>query len=306
MARSINDIQQSILDAKASSTDLNALEVLTTDEKNTLANVDSSSKVAIWRLFVWIIAFAIWQLEKLWDIFKSLIDLLIKNTRVHTRYWYRDKALEFRYGQDLIIETDKYNDTGLTQEQIDTSKIIKHASVSKIVINGYGALKVKLAKETAGEKVKLDSTELSAANYYLNEIADAGTTVLSVSLDHDDLKLEVIVYYDPLVLDVQGRRLDGTNDTPVINEINTHLNSIDFDGEFFPAELEKDIRANVEGVNRRATSIRKSWSKFGGHDYTTIGTVGVGLIDEIRAPESGYLKLDEAELVITYVARSDE
>ena len=64
MARNLNDIQQSILDKKTETTTLSTLEVLTTNEKNSLSGLTSTSKVAIWRLWVYIVAFAIWTLEK--------------------------------------------------------------------------------------------------------------------------------------------------------------------------------------------------------------------------------------------------
>ena len=292
MSRSLNTIQDSILNTVDSSTELDALEVLTENEQSTLAELTSSSKVAVWRLFVWVIAFTIWVHEQLWDVFRADVERRIAETRVHNRAWYRGKALAFRFGQDLIPETDQYDDTGLEPSVIEASKIIKHAAVNKIVISGYGALKIKTAKDEGDNRVPLTTPELTAFNAYMNEIADAGTTILTASQPADNLKVDLIVYYDPLVLDTLGRRLDGTNDTPVIDEIKSHLRSIDFDGEFFPAELEKAIRNNVEGVNKRATSVRKSWSKFGSYNYTDTGVVNVGLIDEIRATESGYMTFD--------------
>ena len=50
-------------DKKTQTAELSTLEVLTTDEQSTLSNLTSASKVAIWRLWVYIVAFAIWSLE---------------------------------------------------------------------------------------------------------------------------------------------------------------------------------------------------------------------------------------------------
>ena len=56
MAMSINDIQDSILEAINSNEELNALDVLTDKEKASLTNLTSTSKVSVWRLFVFIVA----------------------------------------------------------------------------------------------------------------------------------------------------------------------------------------------------------------------------------------------------------
>ena len=75
MSRSIKEIQQTILDAKATAVELSALEVLTTQEQ-TLNSANSTSKVAIWRLWVWVIAFAQYVLEQYWETFKIEIEKL--------------------------------------------------------------------------------------------------------------------------------------------------------------------------------------------------------------------------------------
>jgi hypothetical protein len=64
MSRSIETIQQSILDAKTTSMQLNALEVLTTQEQ-TIDSANSTSKVSIWRLWVWIFSYVLCLHEKI-------------------------------------------------------------------------------------------------------------------------------------------------------------------------------------------------------------------------------------------------
>ena len=94
MARSIQDIQQLIYAQKA--------------QEPALENLNSTSKVAIWRLWVYIISVAIWSLEKLFDLHRTDINKRLTELKPHTARWYRSKALAFQYGFSLSLESDKY------------------------------------------------------------------------------------------------------------------------------------------------------------------------------------------------------
>jgi len=302
MARTLNEIQDQALEAVETTAELNALEVLTDNEQNNLANLTSDSKVAIWRQILFVVSYIVWFLEQLWDVLQADLDKRIEAGKIHNKAWYREKALAFRYGQDLLPESDQYDDTGLTAAQIAASKIIKHAAIQKIIVNGYGTLRAKVAKEVAGERVPLNNAEALALFYYFDEVADGGTAVLITTLPADDLKLELVIYYDPQILDAEGKRLDGTNDTPVIEACEAYTKDIDFNGEFIKTDL-KDVLKKVDGVN--IPVVKKAWSKYGAYDYDTTGVLNVGIIDEIRVAEAGYMKLDTDNITISYVPRND-
>src|SRR5690554_2203226 len=89
------------------------------------------SKVSIENILFNVIAFAIWFFEKTLDLFRTEINDEIAKSRIHTQKWYREKALSFMYGYDLN-DTDNYDTTGLTDEQIATAKIIANAAPVKI------------------------------------------------------------------------------------------------------------------------------------------------------------------------------
>lgn len=67
MARTIQQIQQEILTAKA--------------KEPALSELNSTSKTAIWRLWTYITAFAIWTLEKIFDQHRKEIDDKIRIKR---------------------------------------------------------------------------------------------------------------------------------------------------------------------------------------------------------------------------------
>ena len=138
---------------------------------------------------------------------------------------------------------------------------------------------------------------------YMNRIADAGTTVIPTTASHDDLKLELDIYYDPTILNNQGKRLDGANDTPVIDAINNYLTGIEFNGKFISTK-QTDVLQKVEGIVLPV--IKKAWSKYGSHNYTDTDIQRVGLINEIRIADAGYMRLDEEATIINYIAYTDD
>lgn len=236
--------------------------------------------------------------EQLLYLFKSQIEARIAETRVHNREWYRLQALKFQLGC-LLNELGRYDNSNLTVEQIAVSKIIQQAAVVRAVNFGQGALRVKVAKG-ADELVPLEPQELIAFQSYMNKITDAGTVVIATSNVADDLKLNINVYYDPTVLNAQGQRLDGTNDTPVIEAINNHLKSLDFNGAFVVADM-NDVIQQVGGV-QSPSRVQEAFSKYGGFGYNVTGTNIAGKITDIRIADAGYMKLDEANTTINYIS----
>jgi hypothetical protein len=292
MARTLNDIQQSILDKKTEAVELSVLEVLTTNEQNTISNLTSTSKVAIWRLWVYIVAFAVWTLEKLFDFYKVEVDQRIAKNEIHNFLWYRKKALEFQYGHALIPETDSYDNTGLVISDIEKSKIIKHVAVIRKIISGHGFLELKLAKEDNNQLVPLEAPEMEAFKAYMFLVADAGTYIQYISLAHDSLKLVLEIQYDPQILWQDGSRKDGTDNTPVIKAINEFLYTLEFNGELILTKL-ADYLQNVEGV--KIPKIREAYSKYGAFDYE--------IIDETYIARAGYMRLDLDNTTINYIPR---
>lgn len=299
MARDINEIQQQILDARAAAPELSALEVLTTQEQ-AVTGANSSSKVAGWRQWVFIFSMVIFNLEQLWDAFKKEVDDLIARTRPHTVNWYRGKALDYMFGVELVPETDYYDTSGMTNEQIQAAKIIANAAPVKEVLYGNGRLRMKVVRMVDGEYAPLTPEQLTAFDAYINTVSDAGTLVEPTSGDADMLKLQMNVYFDPQVLNPLGQRLDGTDNTPLQNGIKNYLKSLKFNGSLILTKLENELET-IDGIMYPV--IKKAWSKYSDYTYETTGIVNVGEIDEIRVADAGHMKLDEEALTITWIPR---
>jgi hypothetical protein len=117
MARNIIDIQNKILDGIAADANLVAL--------------NSPSKTAIYRLLVFVVAYAIWLLEVIFDAHKTEIDTAIYNQKSGTPRWYSSMSLAFQYGFALKVDDDIFDNTNFTDDQIAASKIIKYCSVKE-------------------------------------------------------------------------------------------------------------------------------------------------------------------------------
>jgi hypothetical protein len=287
--RTLNEIQESILLKKSQTSSLSALEVLTTNEAQTTANLNSGSKVAIWRLFVYIQAFSIWLHESFFEIHKTEIEELIALNKLHTAKWYKGKALAFQFGFSLG-ELDFYDNTGVDEALVIASKIVKQASVEEI----DGRLKIKVAKENglSQELEPLTAPQISAFTQYMSLTRDAGTRLEIVSRPPDDLALTIDLYYDPLVLDSNGTRLDGQNETPVQDAIKEFLYNLEFNGELILTKL-TDYLQNVEGVNQPV--INEASARFGLNPYV--------IIDEFYVADAGYMLLNEDLTIINFVPR---
>jgi len=278
MARSIQEIQTLILQAKAQEPALNEL--------------NSTSKVAIWRLWVYIIAVAIWSLEKLFDLHRADIDKRLAELKPHTARWYRSKALAFQYGFDLLTDSDKFNNTGHTEEQIEASKIVKYSAV--VESPNEGRLIVKIAGEQGEQLQPITDSQRQAFEAYLSEIKDAGVRLSVVNYQPDILHLQMKIVYDPLVLDSNGQSIIHAI-KPVERAIKDYLKRLPFNGELVLAHL-IDALQQAEGVKIPHLVLAQSKNITSSGEYGAFETIEISKI-----PTAGYFTIDNFN-DITYVS----
>lgn len=249
------------------------------------ADFDSTfSKVSIESIILYIIAASIWTLEKLFDTHTAEVTDYIATMKPHSLRWYVEKAKAFLYGVPLIDGTDQHNTTGMTDEQINQAKIVTFAACTE----DNATLYLKVAK--AGP-APLTTDEKDAFIAYLHEIKDAGVRIDVISEQGDYLNLNMVIYYDPLLINANGEsKADGTK--PVEDAIKAYIENIPFNGEFRKNELEDAIQA-VEGV---------VMVELGTIEHSETGAAGT--FEEVIPyckPVSGYFKFDHADLTgVTY------
>ncbi|MDI3319119.1 hypothetical protein [Pinibacter soli] len=274
MSRSINEIQQSILTS------------VQADEN--LSELSSKSSTAIWRLWTYIVAVCAWSLEKLFDTFKADVLETISRMKPGSVRWYAEMAKAFQYGCQLPPDTDQYDNSHLTDDQVQASKIVKYSSVVEQAKN----LRVKVAKETT-DLEPLTSTELAAFREYMQRITYAGVRLQIESRQADTIKAKLIIYYDPLVLNDQGQRLDDSDSEPVQTAFKNYLKQLPFNGLFVTTYL-IDALQKVEGIV--IPQLVSCSAKYG--DIETA-------IDVMYVPDAGYLRLEnETDLELEFIPQS--
>lgn len=256
----------------------------------TLDALTSNSSTSIWRLWIDITTEIVLSIQKLYDALKAEINYIIDLLKPHTLKWYARKAKAFMYGYNLQIDTDTYDFTGLTEAQILAAKIIANAAV----VEQVRGLRIKVTKSVNDALEPIDATQLNAFIEYMKRVKDAGVKLLITSGVADSLKLNIKIFYNPLVLNSTGARLDGTDNTPIQSAIKRYLKNLPFNGvlvtEFLTDELQK-----VDGVV--IPHIINAQAKYGALAYTSF--------DVQYNPDAGYLRLyDDGDLVIEFIAQS--
>lgn len=282
MARTFTEIQQSILDAKATAIALSPLEVLTTQERVDTAATETST-VSIWRLYVWILAYALWIHEK-------IVSKNAENSRPHNIPWYKEKALGFLDGLPLVWKDGQfvYDLTGVTD--VATRQIIDRVAILE---SDSGELVFKIATDNAGSIEPISSPQLVRFLAYMQQIKDAGNQLRIINQPADLLKLEVTVYVDPLLIDLTtGALLNTTVPTfPVKDAIADYLANLEFNGAFVKSFLQDSIQ-KATGVKLPIINLVE-W-KYSGFPFAPIG--------EWKIPEAGYFKIEDADLTLNYQA----
>lgn len=234
MSRTINEIYTQIITKKDSLEDLDGLGYAGDDTELLLQDLNSSSKVAVWRLWAYITAVTIYFHEKLWDLFKAEVEEKLKAIP-GTDAWLVNECKKFQNGDTLFFNSDgTYGYATVKPED----QIIKRVAVT----GNFGASVVKVATqdEEEGPLRALEPEELTAFQGYLNLIQYAGSSVTAVSNDSDQLKFSIEVFHNALVP-------LSTLQVNVQNAINGYLANLEFNGSFRVIKLVDAIQA-VEGV----------------------------------------------------------
>jgi hypothetical protein len=222
MARTIQQIQNQIINSKNSYTELNGL--------------DSPSQTAIWKLWTFIVAVSISFLEQIIDLFKVEIEGKLQNHVAGTKNWINNNILLFQYSatDPQIVEIS--DDYLITYSVVNTNlQIIKQVAIEVLDNN---VVQIKVAKSSPPEP--LDSSEKSALSSFLTEIMPAGIQTSLYSENSDKIYIKGNIYYNGMYSAIIQSNVETA--------INTYLENLPFGGKFVVQELEAAILA-VAGIN---------------------------------------------------------
>jgi len=281
----IAEIKKTMTDAFIADETIKSLYKLQSDKSFD----EQFSVVSLENIIFFITATAMWITHSLFDQLKVDVLEILRSNKAHTANWYATRSMDFQYGHDLIPDTDEYDNTGLTDEEIENSKIVKFAAAVEAVDKSI--LYVKVATESDGNKQPLSALQLTAFKYYLNSISDAGVRISVINDQPDEMRLHLDIYYDPLVLDKDGKRLDGTENTPVQNAIKNYLKNLPFNGTYTNQSLVDTLQV-LEGVN--IAELKSASSRYGVYtEYTEI--------DAREIPHAGYYTISDENLILRFI-----
>lgn len=237
------------------------------------------STVSLENILFFVTATAVWMFgSELLNAHKTGVENMLAQLKPHTLRWYVNKAKYFRYGQPLIAESDLYDDTGLTDEQITQMQVVKHAAAVEGGTDVF-LLRIKTAGESGDELRPLTTQELEALRAYFAQVKDAGVNLTVTSGTPDDLIGNIRVYYDPMLLSSTGASLSDGGE-PVKDSINNYLKNLPFDGVFSIMALTDAVQA-VAGV--KIVQVMELKSRYGTAAYT--------IIEDKIIPDAGYLRV---------------
>ncbi|RTL47464.1 MAG: nucleotidyltransferase [Sphingobacteriales bacterium] len=278
MARSIAEIKNSLVTQVQQDPTLGPL-------------LTSSSKVAIWNLWCFVVAVCQWTIENLQDLFKSDVNTIISMLKPHTSKWYAQKVLDFQFGFNLPADSDVYDNTGVDDATIAASKVVAYVAV----VEADKFLRIKVAGTNGTDLVPLTNAQLTALIAYLQLIKDAGVKLLVTTGVADGLKISADIYYNALVLNQNGNRLDGTSSTPVQDAANQYLKNLPFNGVFTLQNL-ANVWEQVDGVT--IVNIKQASAQYGSLPYTNFAVYYL--------PDSGYLRfLNPNDLQLNFIPYSE-
>ena len=275
------EIQQTILDARAEVASFNVLEILTTSEQ-VETSATSTSKVASWRLWVWIVAFAIWLCEKKFQN-------NITNMRPQNIPNLKDAFLNFRYGLDLVWLNGRfqYNLTGVSDAE--ERKIIKRCA---IIESNNEVVVIKIAVDNAGTLGAASNQQEEKFTDYVEQMMPPGVDYRIINKAPDDLKAVITAYVDTSIIDTQtGKLLNVTDEIyPMHDAIDAYLNNLEFNGAFVKDHFRSAAKLQP-GI--KLITIDTLQFKFASYPFQDM--------PEWREAEAGHYKISDANLTINYL-----
>ncbi|MCT4698090.1 nucleotidyltransferase [Tenacibaculum haliotis] len=260
-------------------------EMIAVKENETaLAGLTSTSKVSIWLHLLYIVAVCVGDLKQYFSSHRTYIDERLANQKSGTLPWYRSMALAFQYGFDLITDTDTFDNNNADEQAIEDSKIIKYAAVNEG--DKPGTIVIKVATEESGKLAILTPEAETSVKQYFKEIGFAGDRITIINHLADKLFLNIRIYIDPLVLEVNGMsKLNGNK--PVEEALQEFMKELPFNGEMLLQSMVDKLQV-VEGVKvAHLVEIKSSSLDAVGGNHGTPQVIEVSKI-----PLSGYFEIE--------------
>lgn len=283
MARDIDTIYNAIITEKETFPSLDGLTPKPDDSQTFLADLTTTSKVGIWRLWYRAVAVAINVHEILFDVFEAEVEDRGDELITGTTRWYAGEALLFQNGDSLIF--DAVSRKFIYDPITPANQIIERVAV----IDTGAQVRIKIAKLVALKPAPLTGPEKTAFETYLSQIKFAGTSTAVTSAIADDFKVDMFIRYDAQVLATDGSLLTNPASFPAIDAIEAFIENLPFNGVLNLTSLIDAVQL-ADGV--LDVVLNSASAKFGLLPYAAI--------NKNYIPDAGHLLLDEPSSTFTY------
>ncbi len=230
---------------------------------------DCFSMASLENIIFYVFAVAVWALEKLFDLHRAEVDTRIEQLEPHTLRWYVNKAKAYMQGQKLVTDCDYYNTEGMTEQDIAAAKVVKYA----VATESNTVVYIKVAREVDGNPAALTAGQLEGLTSYMNEIKDAGVSVQLRNEPADQMRISLLIYYDPtlLIIDANGNGSQNGKD-PVRETTKQVIENLPFNGMFRKSDLMAALQALpcVEVADIKSVKVKPrngaEWQTVEGYD----------------------------------------
>lgn len=195
----------------------------------------STSAVAEWRLWTYIMATAIYAFELTLDLFRAEIDTLTNKITPGTVRWYAEMCYRFQNGYELLFD----NKTAMLyyEKDVPDARIIKVVAITE----APNLLSIKAAKQDAsGKIVPLSPDEKHNFTGYIDAIKFAGMQTDVISTTEDIIKYDIEVFFEPTIPSTTVR-------DNVLAALEVFKTSLGFDSMFYTQKF-IDTIMSVPGV----------------------------------------------------------
>lgn len=230
---------------------------------------DCFSMASLENIIFYVFAVAVWALEKLFDLHRADVDARIEQLEPHTLRWYVSKAKAYMQGQKLVTDCDYYDTEGMTEQDIAAAKVVKYA----VATESNTVVYIKVAREVDGNPAALTAGQLEGLTSYMNEIKDAGVSVQLRNEPADQMRISLLIYYDPtlLIIDANGNGSQNGKD-PVRETTKQVIENLPFNGRFRKSDLMAALQALpcVEVADIKSVKVKPrngaEWQTVEGYD----------------------------------------
>lgn len=244
----------------------------------------STSKVAEWRLWTYIVSVAIHTFELILDLFRKEVDELTSRITPGSETWYKEMCLRFQNGHELLFD----NESAMLYYEVDDpdARIVKIVAVKSAAEINHRQISFKVAKVDNDSKVvPLTEDELYNFTGYVQAFKFADDPVDIVSTTSDKIRYNLEVFYEPAIPVTIVR-------DNILRVLSDFRLSLDFNAMFYPQRL-LDVLLSVKGV---VTADLKEISRKGATDPDF---EVVGVMSELQ---SGYFEYDnDCVLIMTSI-----